>query len=34
MKTLLSEQQDSFYYCLLINLIYLKPRHALSHPDA
>ena len=25
MKTLLSEQQDSFYYCLLINLIYLKP---------
>ena len=23
MKTLLCERQDSFYYCLLINLIFL-----------
>ena len=33
LKDLLCEQQD-FFYCLLINLIFLKPRHALSHPDA
>ena len=26
MKTLLCERQDSFYYCLLIYLIFLKPR--------
>ena len=31
LKTSLFERQDSFYYCLLIYLIYLKPGPRSKH---